>query len=136
MANKPHSSKTGGSIVLIGAGNVGFHLGRRLRKRHQNVVQVFSRQPEKAKRLSEKIDADWTTELSQVIPNADVYILAVHDDSLSTVAARIAKTIDPNSLVVHTSGATPGTILQPHFKRHGVFYPLQTFSISPQTKMV
>lgn len=115
---------------MIGSGNVGTQLGKRLHKRGQNVVQVFSRKAEKAKKLAVALESKCTTDLSKVIPNADLYILAVHDDFIDDVAAELAKVIDTNSLVTHTSGATPSTVFKPYFERYGVFYPLQTFNIN------
>lgn len=115
------------SIVLIGAGNVGFHLGKQLKACGLNVVQIFSRQAEKAKRLSAAIQATFTTDLEQVIPDATLYILAVNDNSITEVASKLNI---HKGLVVHTSGGTPSTILQPYFQRFGIFYPLQTFSIA------
>lgn len=122
------------SIVLIGSGNVGTQLGKRLKKRGQNVVQVFSRKAEKAQQLADSIGTDWTDDLSKVLPNADLYILAVHDDFIDDVAAELAKTIDSKSFLTHTSGATPSTVFKPYFKRYGVFYPLQTFNINKKPK--
>lgn len=115
------------SIVLIGAGNVGYHLGKQLKECGLNLVQIFSREEAKAKRLSEAIQVPFVTDLRQVITDADLYILAVNDGAIATVADQLK--ID-NSLVVHTSGATPSTVLAPYFQRFGIFYPLQTFSIS------
>lgn len=115
------------SIVLIGAGNIGYHLGKRLKDSNLNIIQIFSRQPEKAKRLSEALQVPFVTDLKQLVTGADLYILAVNDGAIMEVASQLS--ID-NGLVVHTSGATPSTVLQPYFQRFGIFYPLQTFSIS------
>ncbi len=110
------------SIVLIGAGNVGYHLGRQLKECGLNVVQLFSREEAKAKRLSEAIQVPFVTDLRQVVTDADLYILSVNDGAIAIVAAQLH--ID-KGLVVHTSGATPSTVLAPYFQRVGIFYPLQ-----------
>ncbi len=115
------------SIVLIGAGNVGYHLGRQLKECGLNVVQLFSREEAKAKRLSEAIQVPFVTDLRQVVTDADLYILSVNDGAIAIVAAQLH--ID-KGLVVHTSGATPSTVLAPYFQRVGIFYPLQSLSIS------
>lgn len=115
------------AIVLIGAGNVGYQLGKRLKTCGLNVVQIFSRAEDKARRLSETIQVPFVTDLAQVITDAELYILAIKDDAIAEVASQLKI---QNGLVVHTSGATPSTILQPYFQRFGVFYPLQTFSVS------
>ncbi len=116
-------------IVIIGSGNVGTQLSKRLHARGLDVVQVFSRKAEKAKHLAKAIDSKWTNSLAKVVPTADLYILAVHDDWIGNVAGHLAKAIEKDSLVVHTSGSTPSTVIAPHFERYGVFYPLQTFNI-------
>ena len=118
-------------IVLIGAGNVGSHLGEILVKKNQEVVQVFSRKTQKAKRLAKKLNTTHTNKLDQINPYADLYILAVSDASIEFVASSLSKIpLSQKALVVHTSGATPSTVFKPYFKQYGIFYPLQTFSVS------
>lgn len=115
------------SVVLIGAGNVGYHLGKCLWEKGFTIRCVFSRVAEKAAHLAREIGAAHTSDLNTIPDDAAVYILAVGDDAIEKVAAqlRIKK-----GLVVHTSGSTPAAVLQPFFERFGVFYPLQTFSLS------
>lgn len=115
-------------IVLIGCGNVGYHLGRRLKKRGAKIVQVHSRTKKRAKRLAKKIKVAYTTDLGKIVSDADLYILAVRDDAIAEVAEKISQ-ITTNALMVHTSGATPSTVFQTYTNRYGIFYPLQTFSI-------
>lgn len=116
-------------IVLIGAGNVAYHLGHRFHQQGLDVLQVFSRKKTKANKLAKQIKTKAITDLQQLDKNGDIYIIAVHDSAIALVAQQIKKLI-PNKLVVHTSGATPSTVLKPFFKNYGIFYPLQTFSIS------
>jgi predicted short-subunit dehydrogenase-like oxidoreductase (DUF2520 family) len=113
---------------LIGAGNVSWHLGRHLHKCGYEVLDVYSRTPEKAMTLAEELDASWSSEFNDIPAECDLYLLMVPDDAIAEVAASLSQNIPPNSLVMHTSGATPAGVLSPYFPRHGVFYPLQTFS--------
>ena len=115
-------------IALIGAGNVGYHLGRRLAEKGCAVEQVFSRDKKKARNLAEQIGAEPIDNLKAVTLNADLYILAVSDDAIGMVAKRIRERLPEDKAVVHTSGAAPSTLLAPYFQRYGIFYPLQTFS--------
>lgn len=117
------------SIILIGAGNVGHHLGKRLYEKGLHIKQVFSRTKEKAQALAAEIQAEALTNLSKIDPNADLYILAIHDDAIPEVASQLSLN---QKLIVHTSGSTPSTVLQPYAQRFGIFYPLQTFSISKE----
>lgn len=122
-------------IVVVGAGNVGWHLSKALHGAGQDILQIYSRSEAHAARLGNEIKVPYITDLQQINPNADLYILAVRDAVIEIVAEKIRKRLDAYTkhkiepLVVHTSGATPTTVLQPFFKNYGVFYPLQTFSI-------
>lgn len=116
------------SITLIGAGNLGYHLGRRLHATGAEIRQVFSREAAKAQELARATGAQPVSQLEEVKAGAGLYILAVSDGAIDQVAATLQQHLPANSAVVHTSGATPSTVLAPHFPKHGIFYPLQTFS--------
>ena len=115
---------------MIGAGNVGTHLGQQLHQEGFNIIQVFSRKINKAKALAENLQSDATHLFSEIKKDGDLYIIAVSDLAIESVATALSKRIGKNKLVVHTSGATPTKLLQTYFKSYGSFYPLQTFSIS------
>lgn len=114
-------------IVLIGAGRVASHLGKRLKAKGLDLVQVLNRTAGPARALANELKIDWSDRWSEVRPDADWLLVAVRDDAIGDVAAALASHV-PQALVTHTSGATPGTILAPYFQRFGVFYPLQSFS--------
>lgn len=115
--------------MLIGAGNVGFHLGKKLHKEGVEVVQVFSRTKKKAKNLANKIEAEPITRLKDVTTQADLYILAIKDDAILSIVKKLAKTDVKSKLVVHTSGGTNTADMGKYLDHFGSFYPLQTFSI-------
>ncbi len=123
-------------IVLIGSGNVGYQLGCHFFEKGLQVIQVFSRKAEKAEHLAKAIECDWTTSLDAITTQADLYVFAVHDNSIAEVAEQLAEFLPPDKIVVHTSGATPSTALQPFFQNFGVFYPLQTLSIDRKPNFV
>lgn len=128
-------------ITLIGAGNVGYHLGRKLYACGIEIGQVFSRNALKAKELADLVQATFTDNLDQISPTADLYLLAVHDDAIRNVALQLAANGLSEKRFAHTSGATPMSVfsgVQNPQKadatnpliptRYGIFYPLQTFS--------
>lgn len=115
---------------MIGAGNVGFHLGKKLHKVGADVVQVFSRTKAKAEHLAFKINAEPITQLKKLTTDADLYILAVKDDAILSIAKKLSKTAIKNKLVVHTSGGTNTADMGEYLIHFGSFYPLQTFSIA------
>jgi predicted short-subunit dehydrogenase-like oxidoreductase (DUF2520 family) len=118
-------------ITILGAGRIAWHLGRRLRSKGLPVTQVVSRTVERARTTAEALGATYTDKIADIDPATEWLIVAVKDDAIDDVAAE-ASAVVPHALVTHTSGATPGTVLAPFFKRHGVFYPLQTFSLERQ----
>jgi len=119
-------------VVLVGAGNTGYHLGKHLSE-HAELLQVFSRSEEKARRLSLLTGVPYTTSLDELNPAAGIYLLAIHDDGIASVADQLCKLGFSGKLVCHTSGATPVSVFEKTgLKRYGVFYPLQTFTVGRQ----
>lgn len=116
-------------ITLIGAGNVGYHLGKRLFKKGITVRQVYSRQLKNAQFLTKKINATPIHELSAVDAKSDLYIIAVKDDAIETVTKALSEQKGmKHKLVVHTSGAASSELIAKYFSKFGIFYPLQSFS--------
>ncbi len=109
------------SVVLIGSGNVAFHLAKVLMTSKEiNLRQVYGRDVSKWQHLKGKTEI--TNNLSD-LATADIYIIAVSDNAIEEVSKQLAT---KNSIVLHTSGSTPLSVLQHQNK--GVLYPLQTFS--------
>jgi predicted short-subunit dehydrogenase-like oxidoreductase (DUF2520 family) len=115
------------NIVIIGSGRVATQLGLRLKERGLNIVQVYSRNLENAKKLSNTLLCNYTNDINEVIDDAHLYIVAVSDDAIVPLSEELSKHLK-NKLVVHTSGATESIVLAPYFENYGVFYPLQSFS--------
>ena len=97
------------AIVLIGAGNLGARLGIRMAECGIAPVQVFSRNMDKARLLGETIGAEYVNRLGDVYPDADVYLIAVHDDAIGEVAKELSTHLGNSPFVAHTSGATPSS---------------------------
>ena len=92
-------------VVLIGQGNVASHLVNGFANTTDiSLFRVNSRQ-------------------LKHIPDADVIIISVSDDAITTVANQL---MNKNCLVVHTSGTVSLDAIST--KRKGVFYPLQSFT--------
>lgn len=109
-------------ITLIGSGNVAQHLIKAFDKSETiEIAQVFSRKKET---LASLVDFDKIVDDFQDLKEADLYIIAVTDNAIAEVSARLPFI---NQLVVHTSGTASIETLDDK-NRKGVFYPLQTFS--------
>ena len=112
-------------IVIIGSGKVATNLVHSLKSCH-DILQIYSRRRSSAKVLaqSEGVSA-YTDELSQLIPDADLYLIAIKDDAVAEVSMFIRQLL-PNALLVHTAGSLSIDTISSGPR--GVFYPMQTFS--------
>lgn len=109
-------------ITIIGYGNVAQHLIHAFQKSDDiSIQQVFARNAEQ--NLHQNPELNFVSNWDQLIP-ADVFIIAVSDDSIAEVSAHL---LLKNQLVVHTSGSVALEQISSQ-NRRGVFYPLQTFT--------
>jgi predicted short-subunit dehydrogenase-like oxidoreductase (DUF2520 family) len=113
------------SVSIIGSGNVATHLAISLYESNIKVNQVYSRSVKKAKELANKVRAGYTDDLEGIKSNSDLYIIAVPDDAIVSVAGKLKI---ENKILVHTSGSVNIDVLKVASKNYGSFYPLQTFT--------
>ncbi len=114
-------------IVFIGAGNLATNLAKALYRSGFRIIQVYSRTEASAEMLAKVVEAEHTTELSQVRCDASLYFVSLKDDALVELLPDIVNKKN-NALFVHTAGSIPMDIWKGRTNRYGVFYPLQTFS--------
>lgn len=114
-------------IVIVGSGNVAFHLSKALLVADVQISQIAARNIEHAQEIANQVNSGFVT-FEHIDPNADIYILAIKDDALPSVAKFLFGKIDENALVIHTSGSMSISILEKYFDNVGCIYPLQTFS--------
>jgi len=123
-------------IVLLGAGNLAFHLGKSFSALPgYPLVQVYARSASQARQLGNKFNCKFTHNLEEIEKNASLYLLCVSDDQIASVALSLSNYIPADALVAHTSGSTPARVLSPWFSKFGVLYPLQTFTKSKKLVM-
>ena len=110
-------------IVLIGSGNVAFHLAKAFTEAQIPISQIFGRNTTELQKISEQFSIPFSTE---TLADADLYIISVSDSSIAEVSSLIK---NENALVTHTSGSVSREALSGNYRK-SVFYPLQTFSKS------
>ena len=114
-------------IALVGAGNVATCIGPRLKEAGHGIVTVYSRTPESAKLLADRLGVSFTTSF-RTIPEADVFLVMLRDDVLVGRAAEIASCAG-KAILLHTAGSVPMDVWRTAGAvRYGVLYPMQTFS--------
>ncbi|MFY1048125.1 Rossmann-like and DUF2520 domain-containing protein [Chryseobacterium sp. GP-SGM7] len=109
--------------VIIGSGNVAYHLAKAFVKNGVSLAQVFGRNETELQKISSELNVFYST---QKLEDADLYIICVSDHSVEDISKIISK---KDCLVAHTSGSLPKEILVGEYRKSS-FYPLQTFSKS------
>ncbi|MBP7172522.1 MAG: DUF2520 domain-containing protein [Cloacibacterium sp.] len=108
-------------IVIIGSGNVAYHLAKAFVQNEIEVSQIFGRNEKALHLISKEVQIPYSTEN---LADADIYLIAVNDNAIEEVSQKIR---NKNCLVAHTSGSLPKEILQGEYRKAS-FYPFQTFS--------
>ena len=110
------------NIVLIGTGNVSWHVGHALISAGKKITQVVGRKTDITADYARALNATAITTTNNIDQNADLFLICVNDGNIGKVQQQL---IGVNGIVAHTSGSIP---MGKTNKKNGVFYPLQTFS--------
>lgn len=128
------------NVVLIGAGNIATSLSVTLQQQGHTISQIWSRTLASARQLAARLnDGDKiaaTNQLSDIQPNADLYILAVKDGALAAMAEQLGCVLkdrhcaySEQRLFVHVACTQSMDVLRPlrAYGMTGVLYPFQSF---------
>ncbi len=102
-----------------------YHLARAFTGSEVQIIQILARNKVTAGKISQRFNIPFILNPSGLDRNADLYILAVNDDSIAEAARSLKLT---NQLLVHTSGSAPMEIISSASSAAGVIYPLQTLT--------
>lgn len=110
------------SVTILGAGNVATHLYKAFKNSNDvSVKQWYNRTYSTISSYTNEVE---TIDDLSLLKEADIYIMAVSDDSISKLSKDLPF---ENRLIAHTSGSVSIHDLDKKNQR-AVFYPLQTFS--------
>lgn len=112
--------------MLIGAGNVAHHIGKRFVECGFSISYVISRNFNHARNLSQIIGGEALDKIPGKINSVDLIVISVNDSEYH----HIIKNINPerNILVLHTSGSIGMNVFSGKKFDYGILYPFQTFS--------
>ena len=111
------------SVSIIGAGNIAWVFGQRLKKKGYEIREVSSRDVKAGKALSHALQAEFIPLGNRMDGKSDFYLLAVNDGAIHECVGLIPST---KGLVVHFSGSTTlHAITQPS---RAVLWPLRSIS--------
>lgn len=117
-------------IVIIGCGNVAWHIAKHLVSLKKYEVFVYNhRKNPLLNSFKSVLKCHISVGSDQVIGNAEAYFICVKDKYISSVAAAL-KIRNPRALLMHTSGSMKLEELGESLHPSAVFYPLQSFSRS------
>ena len=83
-------------IVIIGSGNVAYHLAKAFTQNNIEVSQIFGRNEVELNKISEELNIPYST---KELADADLYLISVSDSAVEQVSDLI-KT--EKALVAHT----------------------------------
>lgn len=113
-------------VVIIGSGNLAEALARAVAGSELELVQIYGRNPERARIVAELAATDWATQPERLYREADIYLIAVSDKAVEQVATSLP--IPVGAAVAHTAGSVPLEAIPARFAHRAVFYPMQTFT--------
>lgn len=77
-------------IVIIGSGNVAYHMAKAFVLNSIPLAQIFGRNETELEKISEELKVSFSTEN---LKEADLYIICVSDNSIEAVSKIITKKI-------------------------------------------
>lgn len=110
-------------IVLLGTGNTATVLGRLMLRAGHQIVQVYGRTLQSARDLASELNGSFSDQLDSINQSADIYIIAVSDNAVESVARSIRI---GNKMLVHTAGSVSIDKLSAASRNYGILYPLQS----------
>lgn len=112
-------------VVIIGSGNVAESFARTLADTPNVLLrQVMARNRERCEQVAAIGRCSWSIDPVE-LADADVYIIAVSDRAVESVAR--SYNFPEDSIVVHTAGSVSMDAI-PRPERRGILYPFQSFS--------
>lgn len=107
---------------IVGTGNAAWHFTKMLLEADHTLLQVYARQPHKADEFVAWFGGEHAIEPEELSTENDLVILAVSDQGISEVAAKIPAEVK----LAHTSGGTSLSVLPQ--KQRAVIWPLQSLT--------
>lgn len=100
----------GKKIGFIGAGKVGFSLGRYLVENHESVMGYYSKNPDSAKEAAEFTNTIVYKKVEHIVEDCDILFLTVPDGIITKVWEEIKLLSIEEKIICHCSGSFPSTI--------------------------
>jgi len=113
-------------VAIVGAGRVGCSIARALLARDHRVVAATVYQHDSARRVLDVLGHIPLVEPEDAALAANVVVIAVPDDALPGVAARVSDGLEAGAVVLHTSGLHGTSVLGLCGENVAAIHPAQT----------
>lgn len=113
------------NVILIGSGNVAWHLALAFLKAGIQVDHVAGRNIETVRELAQVNNIASNGGLDTLPETDGIYLIAVHDSAIAEVAEKIYR---PGRKLVHCAGGVSAEVLRNSDNIYGVFYPILSFN--------
>ena len=113
-------------VGFIGAGKVGFSLGKYLADNNQKVIGYYSEFKEDAKEASKFTNSAYYTDVELLVKDSEIVFITVPDGVIEKVWSSIKHFSLSGKIICHTSGALSSEVFSDISKRGGF-----GFSIHP-----
>lgn len=113
-------------VVIVGSGNVAEAFASAVSgAQGLSLRQIFARNRERGEQLASEFNTTWSNEPG-ALEEADIYVIAVSDRAVESVAQSLP--FARGSMVVHTAGSVPLSVLPAASTRRGIVYAFQSFT--------
>lgn len=119
------------NAVIIGSGNVAWHLAINLHNAGIIIKQICSRKLPHAAALAQRVAAAPICCPEDIDTGADLYIISISDDAVAHFVQSMPLV---RGIVCHTAGSLHINLLS-RFLHYAVIYPMQTFSKAKELKI-
>jgi predicted short-subunit dehydrogenase-like oxidoreductase (DUF2520 family) len=125
------AAKTKQQLVLLGSGNIAWHLAKLLSRPNRHISVYNRKYSSRLKKFSTELKCETFTGFDAIRSDGDIYLVCVSDRFIGSVSERI-KAAKKNALLLHCSGSQPLHVLKSNIKNKAVVYPLQSFSMDAE----
>lgn len=112
-------------VVIIGSGNVAWHLVNAIQSTTHQLIQLVNLNTHKISEDFEKFNIPVACQPSEINLSADIYIIAVSDNSIENLSLPIFQN---KQIVLHTSGIADINTLKNYGSNYGCLYPVQSLT--------
>ena len=116
------------SVVIIGSGNLAWHLVQRLLLTDYD-VQIYGRNPDNEEDFTYPHPGfSYISDHLLINKRASIYILCVKDDEIQNAVEKLTFKLRSTQILLHTSGSTASTVLSHYTDHYGVLWPVMSLS--------